>query len=92
LFGVTGKSGKKTIEIWNMPKTTRISKAGMVQDTSPELFRVEKKRITEKPLETHQVIMQPKTREQKADFWEQELRILQEDAAMRSRSNRSGGD
>jgi len=39
-----------------MPKTSRLSKADMVQDISPELFKVEKKRITEKPLEVNQVV------------------------------------
>jgi len=74
-----------------MPKTSRLSKADMVQDISPELFKVEKKRITEKPLEVNQVVRQPE-RQERLDFWEQELRILQEEAALRSRSNLSGAD
>lgn len=74
-----------------MPKTSRLSKADMVQDVSPELFKVEKKRITEKPLEVNQVVRQPEMKE-KLDFWEQELRILKEEATLRSRSNLSGGD
>jgi hypothetical protein len=52
-----------------MPKTSRLSKADMVQDISPELFKVEKKRITEKPLEVNPVVRQPEVKD-RLDFWE----------------------
>ena len=61
-----------------MPKTNRLSKADMVQDVSPELFKVEKKRITEKPFEVNLVGRTAGQTNNKADFWEEELRILQE--------------
>ena len=63
----------------------------MVQDISPELFKVEKKRITEKPLEVNPVVRQPEVKD-RLDFWEQELRILQEEAAQRSRTNSPGAN
>ena len=66
----------------------------MVQDTSPELFKVEKKRITDKTFDVNQVGKPAgqsyNQKNDKADFWEQELRLVQEEAALRYRSNSAG--
>ena len=57
-----------------MPKSNKLIKPEpeMVQHHSPELFKVEKKKITEKPFEVNNLV----GRLNKVDFWDEELKIL----------------
>ena len=72
-----------------MPKTSRVSKDNFVQDVSPELFKIEKKRLEEKPAEVKQGSRDLGMGD-KVDIWEQELKAWQEEAAaLKTHSNES---